>query len=232
MIRLCKTLLVLLLTGISLEAQTLQSDDVTLYEVSFFVDINNPRYKQVEGTRYINEAFIPAKINNFNKLYPLRLDVVNNVMEFKENNKDIRGISPTQDYRIVFSNPLKSVFVSNTIINESGDLQRVFLEEISAEQEFTLYKRERKQFQAAKPAKSGYESAIPAAFKNMKDSYYVDFANDNIDYLLQIPKNKKKIKTFFGDLGPEVLKYAKKERLKFDSEENLISILNFYVEKR
>ncbi|MEM9077871.1 MAG: hypothetical protein AAGC43_12575 [Bacteroidota bacterium] len=228
----CYTLLFLVLTGISLKAQNLQVDDTSLYEVSFFVDVNNPKYKNVEGSKYIDETFVPAKINNLNKLYPVRFDVVNNVMEFKENNQEIRGVSPTRDHRIVLSNRTKTVFVSNTIMNEAGNLQRVFLEEILVKKAYTLYTRKRKQFQAAKPAKSGYESAIPAAFKEQNDSYYIDFVNDNIEHLLQIPKSKKKLKTFFGALSPEVIKFAKKEGLKFDSQEDLIKIMDYYTENR
>ncbi|PRX53628.1 hypothetical protein [Flagellimonas meridianipacifica] len=216
----------------SLQGQIAQNNISSFDDISFFVNVNNPKYNNAEGTKYLNDNFTPSKINELEKLYPIRFDLVDNIMEFKENDQEIMGLSPTRDYRIVLTDDSNQIFVSNTIINESGDLQRLFLEEIKVTQAYSLYKRERIKFVPAKPAKSSYEPEVPAVFKKMNDSYYVDYVDDGIDYLLQIPKNKKKIKTFFGNHGPEVLKFAKKEGLKFDIQENLIAILNYYVEKR
>ena len=222
----------ILLATFSLNGQIAQNSVNTFNDISFFVSINNKKYRDAKGTKYIDDKFILSKINNFEKLYPVRFDVVDNIMEFKEADQEIMGISPTQDFRIVFSDGSNRVFTSKTIINETGDLQRLFLEEVQVTQNYSLYKRTRIKFHPAKPAKSSYEPEVPAIFKKMSDFFYVDYPNDSIDYLLLLPKNKKKVKLFFGTHGNEVIKYAKKEGLKFDSQEAIIKILNYYAEIR
>ncbi|WP_435623306.1 hypothetical protein [Flagellimonas sp.] len=224
-------LLGLLLFGFSSQAQIAQNNISSFDDISFFVNVNNPKYDNAEGTKYLNEKFIPAKINDLEKLYPVRFDLLDNIMEFKENDQEIMGISPAKEYRIGFTDGSNRVFVSKTIIDETGDLKRLFLEVIKVNPKYSLYKRERVKFQPAKPAKSSYEPEIPAVFKKMNDSFYVDYPDDSIDYLLQLPKNKKKIKTFFGDKGNELVKFAKKEGLKFDSQENLVRILDYYTQE-
>ena len=225
-------LLGLLLFGYTSQAQIAQNNIGSFDDISFFVNVNNPKYNNAEGSRYLNDEFIPAKINDIEKLYPVRFDLVDNIMEFKENDQEIMGISPTQEYRIQFTNGSNRVFVSKTIIGETGDLQRLFLEEIQVNPEYSLYKRQRTKFQPAKPAKSSYEPEIPAVFKKMNDMFYVDYPDDSIDYLLLFPKNKKKVKTFFGDRGADILKFAKKEGLKFDSQNSLVKILDYYTQER
>ena len=222
----------ILLLTLSVKAQITQNNNASIKDISFFVVVNNPKYNDVEGTKYISEEFIPSKINNLDKTYPVRFDAVDNIMEFKDNDQEIKGVTPSREYRILFSDGSNRVFVSETVINEFGDLQRLFLEEIVATPSYSLYKRVRINYIPAKPAKSSYEPEIPAAFKKLSDAYYVDYADDDLDYLLQLPKTKKKIRTFFGDLGSEVLKFAKKEGLKFDSQENLIKILDYYIQNQ
>lgn len=215
-----------------LQAQIAQNNVNTLNDISFFVNVNNSKYQDAEGTKYIDDTFIPANINDIKKTFPVRFDVVDNIMEFKENSQEIMGISPTRDYRIEFSDGSNRIFTSKTIINEEGDLQRLFLEEIKVSSTYSLYIRKRIKFQPAKPAKSSYEPETPAVFRKMSDLFYVDYPDDSIDYLLQIPKNRKKAKLFFGDLGSDILKFAKKESLKFDSQKDLIKILNQYTQSK
>ena len=225
-------LLGLLFFGYTSQAQIAQNNISSFDDISFFVNVNNPKYNNAEGTQYLNDKFVPAQINDIEKLYPIRFDLVDNIMEFKENDQEIMGISPAREYRIRFTNGSNRVFVSKTIISETGDLQRLFLEEIQVNPKYSLYKRERIKFQPAKPAKSSYEPEIPAVFKKMSDMFYVDYPDDSIDYLLLLPKNKKKVKTFFGDRGADIIKFAKKEGLKFDSQENLIKILDYYIQNQ
>ncbi|MEM9363526.1 MAG: hypothetical protein AAGA43_12880 [Bacteroidota bacterium] len=222
----------ILLLILNAKAQITQNSNASIKDISFFVVVNNPKYSDVEGTKYIFEEFVPSKINNLDKTYPVRFDAVDNIMEFKENDQEIKGVTPSREYRVLFSDGSNRIFMSKTIINESGDLQRLFLEEIVTNQSYSLYKRVRINYVPAKPAKSSYEPEVPAIFKKLSDSYYVDYVNDDIDYLLQIPKTKKKIRTFFGDLGSEILKFAKKEGLKFDSQENLIKILDYAIQNQ
>ncbi len=205
-----------------------QNNSASLNDLSFFVNLNNTKYTDAEGSRYINDKFIPAKINQNSKLYPVRFDAVENIMEFKENDNEIKGISPTRDYRITLSDGSKRIYTSNTVISESGDLQRLFLEEVKTSQKYSLYRQERIKFFPGKPAKSSYEPEVPPVFKKLNDVFLVDYPGDDIDYLLIIPKNKKKAKTFFGEKSAEVLKYVKKEGLKLDSKADLIKIFDFY----
>ena len=227
MVKKTRFLALFLLLGLHGTAQIAQNANTTLNDLSFFVDVNNSKYKDAEGSKYLDQQFTLAKINNLDKVYPVRFDLVDNIMEFKVNDKDVKGVTPKQAYRIVFVDGSDRIFTSKTIMGSSNDLERCFLEEVHVGDAFLLYKRQRKKFQKAQPAKSGYEQGISAKFKVMNTQFYVDYIEDSIDYLLEIPRTKKKVKSFFGESGDALIKYAKKERLAFDSKESLVKILEY-----
>ena len=51
---------------------------------------------------------------------------------------------------------------------------------------------------------------------------------DNPGHLVEIPRKKKALLKFFGANSNEISKFIKTQKLKIDSEEDLIKILNFY----
>ncbi|MEM8847415.1 MAG: hypothetical protein AAGD17_09970 [Bacteroidota bacterium] len=193
-----------LLTTFSVFGQIAQGDQGNLNDITFFLRVNNPRYEGAEGSRYLFEKFVPAKINEVPKSYPVRFDVVDNVIEFQENGEQIKGLSPKQEYRIQLMDGSNRVFITRTYIDDLGNLQKSFFELAHESESFHLFKKERIKYQPAKPIKSSYEPAKPAKFIKQEDLVYVDYPNDRLDYLIMIPKKKKKLKVFFGAQYPEL----------------------------
>ena len=68
-------LFIMLLVGTSLTAQIQNVQNQTLQDLQYYVNTNNPKYESAEGSRYLQDDFVPAKINGILKTQLLRFNV-------------------------------------------------------------------------------------------------------------------------------------------------------------
>ncbi|WP_343485453.1 hypothetical protein [Allomuricauda sp. d1] len=217
----------------SLNAQIAQNNNATLgtlNDLGFFVEVNNSKYAGAEGSKYLFDEFVPAKINQVKTSHAVRFDVVDNIIEFKDSERETKGLSAEKEYSIVLQDGSSRVFVTKKFIDDYGKSSNTFFEKMYANEYFELFKKERIKFQEAKPAKSSYEPEKPAKFVGLPDAFYLDFKDDNSEELVKIPRKRKKLKEFFGKEYPSIEKFAKKNDLDFDSATHLVKIINHYIE--
>lgn len=211
-------------------AQIAQNNNATLNDLAFFINVNNTKYEGVEGSRYLFEEFIPAKINEIQRSYPIRFDIVENNIEFKNNEGEIKGLSTEKDYKIVLLDGTNRVFITKAYLTNEAKLGKTFFERVYASEHFDLFKKERIKFQEAKPAKSSYEPEKPARFIRLPDAFYVSFKHDVAEEAHEIPRKKKKLKEFFGKAYTSIEKFAKKNNLDFEDPSDLVKIINHYIQ--
>nr|WP_299337483.1 hypothetical protein [Allomuricauda sp.] len=222
-------LLIILFTTSDILGQIPQNDQGNLNDITFFLTVNNPEYKDAEGSRYLFDEFVPAKISGISNSYPVRFDAVDDIIEFKENGEEIKGLTLNREYRIQLMDGSNRVFITRTYINDSGNLKKSFFEIVHDGDDFQLLKKERFKYLPAQPAKSSYEPAKPARFMKLQDQVYIDYPDDSLDYLIRIPKKKKKLKVFFGAQLKQVEAFAKKQNLEYDATEDFVKIMEHYL---
>ncbi len=216
-----------------LNAQIAQNNNATLNDLAFFVQVNNPKYAGAEGSRYLFEEFVPVKINQIKTSHAVRFNIVENVIEFKDSDGEIKGLSKEEEYKIVLLDGTNRIFVTKRFVDDDAKaLGKTFFELMYANEHFELFKKERIKFQEAKPAKSSYEPEKSAKFIELPAVFYVNFSDSGTEELVQIPRKKKKLKDFFDDSYASIDKYTKKNSLQLDVSSDLVKILNHYIQTK
>ncbi len=217
----------------SLQCQIAQNSAEGLNELDFFIHLNNTKYDNVEGSKYLFDEFRPAKINTIKTTHLVRFDVLEHIIELKKSESEIMGLSKNKTYSVTLLDGSNRIFLTKDFQDDDKQVKNGIFEQLHQNQKFILFKRSRIKFQKAKPIKSSYEKAVPAKFIPLEDVFYVSFGkNEEYSGLIKVPQKKKALKLFFGKYFAEIEKLVKEEKLKFDLEQDLIKIFNYYVEIR
>ncbi len=211
-------------------SQIVQPRNNSFKELEFFVntDSNNPKYSEAEGTRFLNEEFIQAKINDIKETQFVRFNAVDHSIEAQKGNGEIMTLSKSYAYRIALLDGSDRIFQTGTHINEDGNSEWSFFEIMHQSEKFTLFLKETIKFIPGKPEKSSYEKAVPPKFVKGKDRYYILGLQSQHQNLLFLPKKKKDFLQLFGSSAKEIDKMMKKDKLKTDRKEDLVKVLEFY----
>ncbi|NER14444.1 hypothetical protein GWK08_13400 [Leptobacterium flavescens] len=179
--------------------------------------------EDVNGSPYILENFITAKINHFKDVHLVRYNASTDDMEFKNSKDQILVLNKSNDYVISFTHP-KKVYHSVTY----GDDTRGFAELLweSSDSKSALYMRQQVEFIPKRAATNSYSSEKKAEYKKLKDVLF--FKNSN-GTMTEVPTNKKKFFSIFEGKEKEVQQFAKKNKLKINKESDIIKILDFYT---
>ncbi|ELR68946.1 hypothetical protein C900_05639 [Fulvivirga imtechensis AK7] len=184
---------------------------------------------EVVGTYYINDDWQMGEVTMVSKLifknYPLKYNIEGNYLEILVQGqpkvcdeklfKSFKWFNAMGDSsRFVHCRYYKSevpcIHGVYEIIYERGKIQLLSKTEV--------YERD-----------PTYVAALNAGDRNIKlikrESFYL--ANENS--VKEIHSSKKQNEAVFGDKFDEVLRYAKKEKLKFNNRKDLVEIIDFYV---
>ena len=172
---------------------------------------------------------MPAKINNIQKSYLVRFDILENTIEVKKDKDEIIGLSKKANHTIKLLDGSERIFETKNFSNKNGDTLNGIFEQLHSDKVFLLFRKSRIKYQKAKPMKSSYEQAVPAKFIPLDDTFYVSFLKEGkSNGLIEVPQKKKSQKSFFGEYFPKIEKFVKHEKLVFNSDEDLVKILKYY----
>ncbi|MEX0291330.1 MAG: hypothetical protein AB3N14_19660 [Flavobacteriaceae bacterium] len=223
-------LFIMLLAGSSLAAQIQNVQNQTLQDLQYYVRTNNPAYAAAEGSRYLQDDFVPAKINGILKTQLVRFNVPDNVVEVKKIDGEIMALSFSEGYIIRLQDGSGKIYETQSVINEDDKKETTFLELKYQDDNFKLYLKENINFTAAKKARSGYEPAKPAKFTKGVNTYYVLGVPSGSKAIIALPKKKKNFYQFFGKHAKTIEKKAKSEKLSLKNGEDITGILKAYFE--
>ncbi len=209
--------------------QKQQPNNPTLQELAFLVDVNASKYANAIGSKYLFDEFKLAKIEGFQGSHLIRFDAVDNIIELKKEADEIRQLSKKKQYKIEFLDG-SGTYETKSFTNSSGKIEYSFFEKRYECSKFLVYKKERIKFEPAKPAKSSYEQEVPAEFVNQANAYYLLKLSENNPHLVEIPRKKKALLAFFGNKSKEMAAFLKKQKLKPNSEEDIIKIIHRYLD--
>jgi len=230
--KLVKSIFFLLFVNITANAQIQQVNNGRLDELVFYVGTNTIEYdKEAEGSPYLHEAFIPAKINGIEKTQFVRFNAVEGTIELKDNDQ-ILTLSPSYNYTIKLLDGSNKTYETYSFTNYGSITTTSFFEKLYTSEKFSLFLKERIIYSPPKKAKSSYDQDVPGKFKKGNTIFYVTDLDGNSDALFEISKKKKNRSNLFKDQSKLVENFIKKEALKMNKKEDLIALLNFYFKNQ
>lgn len=181
--------------------------------------VNIGKKSDVQGSKYINENYILAKIDDSVKDFPLRYNAFDNEFEYRENISNTIKLDKIYN-KIVFVTG--QTFILTPYKDLSGNIKQEYIELIQASGN-TLYKSNRIKFIEAKEPVNGYDTAKPAKYVISEPSYIIKYK----DQYFEISKKVKDLETMFPEKATDLKSFIKTNKIKLDKEESLIKLAQY-----
>ena len=177
----------------------------------------------IKGSPYLNDEFIRANVFTTSKTQfpdiPLRLNIYNNEIEFKNQEGNIAAIATPEIIEKITTDDYVLVYVPYSFAKR---VNRGFFKLI-VDGEVKLYARPNVEFKEAVPP-APYKEAESAQFIQKADSYYLRFGTE----AAQLIANKKDLETLFPDHKKEVAAFIKKHKINHRKEDKLKELVVYY----
>ena len=214
------TVITLLLLSLSGYSQKTDSEQTLVHRTS--ITSFDLRSKELVGSIYINEDFLPAKLSNSQDQYLMRYNAYLDEMEV-EKNGNAYHLSKNLNYSINFEGINKTYQVYN-YLEKKETVPGFFVVLYSGDNISLLIKEKIKFFEEVKP-KTGYDKYVPPTLKRVSDEFYIGYKNR---VAKELPSKKKDILDLFESKGSAIESYAKINNLGFKNREDLIQIFKYY----
>ncbi|MGV8947071.1 MAG: hypothetical protein ACOH1N_11625 [Lutibacter sp.] len=180
------------------------------------------RSKDLVGSLYINDKFLPAKTSDSNEIYLIRYNAYMDEMEGEKNNKPFHLIK-TMGSTISFEGINKIYSVYNYEVKDK--LTPGFFVVLTSGDNISLLLKEKVKFYEEVKAKTGYDKYIPPTLKRVSDEFYIGYKDNSAK---ELPSKKKELLNIFESKAGEIESYAKENKLGFKTEDDLIQIFKYY----
>lgn len=211
-------MLFFLLISISAYAQDVLDQDLIRGTVFKSFDLGGGA---LVGTPYINEEFLPAKINDGKVLYFMRYDAYTNQMEAQQ--EDGIYLAPmSYNVTINFTTTDKTYQVFDYFVD--GEFTTEFFVVLTKGRHKLLVLEDVKFFEGVK-TRSTLKEDTPPTLKRVTDKFFVSQADHNA---VELPRKKNDFLSLFKKDAEKIEAFMKKEKLGNKSKEDLIKIFEFY----
>ncbi len=185
--------------------------------------LNGRNYENIDGSPFLKEDFEKGVIAVNDSLsfkdVPLRYNILTDKIEFKDNKNQVLEINDhNQDYYFLIG---QKQFKTADYIYNNTTIRGVL--EILVRGHVQLYKKYQVEFEPATKA-IAYEDAKPDRFVSKDAEYFLAVDNEKPK---EIKLNKKDIFSQLKQFKPTIEKYAKTEKLKIKSEEDLVQLVQY-----
>ncbi|MDO9273933.1 MAG: hypothetical protein Q7T92_00100 [Lutibacter sp.] len=214
------TVIVLLLFTISGYSQKTDSEQTLEHRSS--ITSFDLRSKELVGSIYINENFLPAKLSNSQDPYLIRYNAYQDEMEVEKNGNSYRLLK-NLNVSINFEGINKTYQVFNYL--EKKETVPGFFVVLYNGDNISLLLKEKIKFYEEVKAKTGYDKYKPPTLKRVADEFYIGYKNSSAK---ELPSKKKDILSLFASKANEMEAYVNENKLGFKSEEDLIKIFSYY----
>lgn len=213
---------VLMLTFFCISAYSQKTDSEQTLTHRTTVTSFDLRSKELVGSIYINENFLPAKLSNSPDQYLIRYNAYQDEMEVEKNGKSYQLVK-NLNYSIDFEGINKSYQVYN--YEEKNETVSGFFVVLYKGEKLSLLLKEKIKFYEEVKAKTGYDKYIPPTLKRVNDEFYIGYKNS---LAKELPNKKKDILNLFGSKANEIKSYMNENKLGFKSEGDLYKIFSYY----
>lgn len=187
-------------------------------------------YNSPEGSPYLNEEFVPAKINNITDTQLVRFDAVLGNVEVMITASKVVTIDGTKPYTISLIDGSNKVYKILKYADVNGNANTSFFELLDSTLNYKLYLKENKKF-FKKVKAQGYAEETPAQFKKVKSEFYVTDFKSQSEQLLYIPQKLKPFTEFFQEDSKSIKNFIKDNKLNIGDANDLVKIFKFHFEQ-
>ena len=177
----------------------------------------------IDGTPYIY-PFMNAKVKGVDGTTKMRYNANNDEVEYQTENGNLALLKQAKFSDIYFTE--MNLHLKLITYNYDKSTITGYLYELINKPDIKIYKREHVSYNAAKAARTSYDSATPPNFKLDEPTYFIQKGAGEI---VELPSNKKKLITLFPDKKEAITQYFKNNKGDYSNKkdlENLVEILN------
>ena len=178
---------------------------------------------KIEGSEYLDENFVNGEIFTMNSEHfsdiPMRYNSYYDNIEVKLPDGQIYGLT---DPKLIFQVRMNKDFMIHTrYVSTFGEKDGFLF--VLHEGKCSLYRRNYKIFKEKVPS-NGLISEVPAKIVDKPKEYYIRL-KDNLPTVII---TKKDLLLFLHDHSAELEEFFKKERVKLNTDEDMIRVVTFY----
>ncbi|MDF1517765.1 MAG: hypothetical protein P1P79_07455 [Lutibacter sp.] len=174
------------------------------------------------GSSYLNEQFLPVKLANSEKTYLMRYNAYTDEMEFEKNGQ-LFYVTKAYNFLINFESLNKDYQVFS--YQENNSAKDGYFVVLSKGNQFLLLMQEKIKYFGEVKARSSYNNDKPASLRRLNDKLNIGYKNNTTS---QLPNKKNDLLKLFASKSAEIEVYAKKNKLGFKNNEDLIQIFGYY----
>lgn len=210
----------LLLISYSIFSQEIRNEEIINQSTS--LTQFDSRSKNLEGSQYISEEFLPAKLMNTDEIYSVRFNAYQDEMEIKRNGQDY-SLPKTFDYSITFLNDQKVYRVFEYLNNDTPT--KGFFVVVYKNDKISLLLKEKIILMDEVKPNTGYEKYKPPTLKREKDKLYIAYKNNTTS---ELPTKKKDFYSLFSSNYNNIEDFVNKNKLNIKDTEDLTKIFEYY----
>ncbi len=203
-------------TFVKAQSVTVKAHDRFSLSYTLSEKAGNKNYSDVQGSPYTTTEFQEATCSEIDEVIFVRYDAYKQILLFKDQNGNLKAMSPLSKYRIDLTGKDYSYVVAN--FPEDGLGYGLLLWENS--NGMRLIKKQVIKYNEGQESDGSYTAAIPASFGNVIETFFIQLKENGP--ILEVPSQKKKA---FKLLGTDFENNAKKNKLNIKDEEELIKLL-------
>ncbi len=194
-------------------------------DVYYDVNMHRGQYDGTIGSPYLNEAFLPCRINEIKETQLVRFNAYNGSVEVKVSGTKVVLLGDLETYVIALKDGSGKTYYTGNYFNHKGDLENSFFELIHQSGDYKLFVKENIKYHKEVKAE-GYKDAEPPSFKKATASYFITDLWEKTPHLKLLPSRLNAFLDLFPDQAKSLKMYIRKNRLKLDNAEDLVQIVN------
>ena len=197
----------LFVTLLCAQIQNLSGD---IMDTSAYLEsLTNPIYDKIEGSPYLNETFVPARINGAEETRFVRFNVFDNAIEINLGDGQMMILDKRTTYLIDVLDGSNRVYQTISYRNDEDQIEMGFFERIHLDEMFALYLKERIKLVRGVKDQQAYGGEKPDKFLKVNDLYFISNFRSETPDLLEVPRKKKDFFKFFPMREKEIEKFVK-----------------------
>ncbi|MFP9112510.1 hypothetical protein ACLI1A_01110 [Flavobacterium sp. RHBU_3] len=176
----------------------------------------------VQGSMYINEAFLPAKIgesSNSNQM--LRYNAYSDYFEISYPQEQTVKSLPKQPGTVITFATGEQYVLINFVKDKAENSG--YMQLLGNNAKVKIYKREHIYLQAASKPDNGYGSEKPATYKKDSDEFYVQIGDAPAQYF----SSKKSFSKLVPGKSEEILNFIKQNKIDLEKGEDLAKLAEY-----
>ncbi|MFD2567207.1 hypothetical protein [Pseudotenacibaculum haliotis] len=179
-------------------------------------------YESVTGVSpYINDTFMPAKVNNFKQIATARYDAYKDLFVVKINESKSLYLEKRLGNRVTF---IATKEMYQVFYDEEEKARFFKIEKMTPH--FSLLIKQEIVLRGGEKPRSSYDKYVAPFFKRTKDKLYLSLDNR---LAVKAPTSKKKFFKLFKDEAGAIKSFVKKNKLNIKEKSDILRILNYYA---